>query len=111
MKVCHEARAQKKSESGTSRLRRTVAYLRVPELTTPQKNMKTEGISQATDLPTHSDSHEISIQRKRLKRGGPTLGGPPAVKGVWLPTKMSLRWPVRGRMMSGAASSRPTGTT
>src|ERR1700684_4399878 len=61
LKTSHEARPQRNSDMGIWRAASTVAYWRVPELTTPQKNMKTVGSRKATSLATHMDSHEASI--------------------------------------------------
>ena len=71
LKVSHEARPQKNSEKGISRALSTVAYFLVPELTTPQKNMKMGGSSLAQSFPIHRDNHEISIQTNSMNKLGP----------------------------------------
>ena len=103
LKDSHEARAQQKSERGISRERSTVAYLRVPELTTPQKNMKSGGRKWATSLPAQRLSHETSIQRKSWNRL--------CWRAAPSETRSLSPSPVSGSTTRGTASRAARGTT
>ena len=121
LKASHEARPQKKSDRGISRALMTVAYLRVPELTTPLKNMKMRGRRCATSLPCwvlsaghgssqqgaqrtiQRENHDISSQTKSQKRLTLLPSSPPS------DTRSLSKLPVKGRQARGMARTKAMG--
>src|SRR5436305_3521045 len=64
LKVAKAVAAHKRRVMGTSRCLMAVAYFLVPELTTPQRNMKIEGAIFATSFAIQTLHQTISSQLK-----------------------------------------------